>query len=146
MNQDRVLSADPPSINGGTADDAPGQGEGTADLALPDLIRRAIEAQGKADPDEVFADAEAGRIDPPDEPPPAVFDPTGLRGVKCAACSEQITFADRGVLHEVTGWSKPRAEGGTNHVIGRQETGRMVCGRCAALHKRGLPAGQAALL
>lgn len=147
MNTDRVLSPVVPPRSGDEADDALGEGENAADLALPDLIRHAIALQGKHSPDEVFA-AAAGEIPEPEDDQPwmPTVDPTGLRGVVCAACDQQITFADRGVLHEVTGWSKPRTEGGTNHVIGRHETGRMICGRCASLHKQGLPSGQSSLL
>lgn len=47
---------------------APGEGEEPRDLSLPELMRRAMLAQGKVDPDEVFA-TEVELDD--DAPPPA---------------------------------------------------------------------------
>lgn len=151
MSEDHVLSVDPPAITGGAADDVPGEGEAAADLALPELMRRAMEKQGRVDPDEILAAAAVlDEIATPEEDAAnstPVIDPTGLRGRTCCSCGEQITFSDRGVLHEVQGWSKPRGDtGGINHVIGRRETGRMICGRCASLRKYGLPEGQQAIL
>jgi len=56
------------------AEPAPGEGEDTADLSLPELMRRAMAAQGVVDPDEVFAQAADEDAlwahEMADEPPP----------------------------------------------------------------------------
>ena len=50
------------------------------------------------------------------------------------------------VLHEVTGFTKPRSAGGANHIIGRTETGRLVCANCAGRVLRGIGLDQDSLL
>jgi transcription elongation factor Elf1 len=64
----------------------------------------------------------------------------------CAECDERIDVRDPNVLREVTGWSRHRDQGGQNHVIARRETGRLMCGACAARLRAGLSAHQESLL
>jgi len=47
---------------------------------------------------------------------------------RCAACGQPI---DRVVLFEITGYERDREQGGTNHVVARRRTGRVV-GECCA--------------
>jgi hypothetical protein len=63
----------------------------------------------------------------------------------CLRCKKPIRHDDRNVLREVTGFTRPRDQGGANHIIARHETGRLVCGECAILEQAGL-LGQEALL
>lgn len=51
---------------------------------------------------------------------------------------------DPTVLREVTGWSRPREQGGQNHVLFRVETGRFMCGVCAK--RKEVSGGQESLL
>jgi hypothetical protein len=68
------------------------------------------------------------------------------RGRDCAQCGATIRANDPGLLIEVTGWHQPRSQGGQNHVLGRVETGRHMCGECAARLKAGLSPQQETLL
>ena len=50
----------------------------------------------------------------------------------CMFCGALVTRPGSPlVLHEVTGFTRPRSAGGANHIIARKETGRVVCDRCA---------------
>lgn len=68
------------------------------------------------------------------------------RGSDCVECGATIRVNDPGLLIEVTGWHRPRTQGGQNHVLGRVETGRHLCGECAARLKAGLSPQQDRLL
>lgn len=54
----------------------------------------------------------------------------------CLACSGPVVPSVR-VLHEVVGYTRSRSQGGTNHLIARRETGRLICDRCAPSIQRG---------
>jgi predicted lipoprotein len=47
----------------------------------------------------------------------------------CAHCSGPLVL--RTAWEEVTGWAKPRKQGGQNSVFGRKRTGRLLCAECA---------------
>jgi len=49
------------------------------------------------------------------------------------------------MLYEITGFERDRSAGGTNHVIARQRTGRVVCDEHALMVQDGR-VGQEALL
>lgn len=57
--------------------------------------------------------------------------PTGALPV-CLNCGERFLPAHTRMLPEVIGFEEPRKQGGTNHIIGRQQTGRVV-GPCCYL-------------
>lgn len=50
---------------------------------------------------------------------------------RCIICEKPIDRLRTGVLHEITGFERDRSAGGTNHVVGRERTGRVV-GLCCA--------------
>jgi hypothetical protein len=55
----------------------------------------------------------------------------------CVGCGGPIYEPDsRLVLHEVSGWTRLREQGGANHVIARRETGRLACADCALTLQR----------
>jgi hypothetical protein len=54
----------------------------------------------------------------------------------CLICSKPVRPGTR-VLHEVLGFTRHRHGGGANHIIGRRETGRVVCDDCAPSVQRG---------
>jgi hypothetical protein len=51
-------------------------------------------------------------------------------GEVCAICGEDIAPAREAMVHEEAGWTKPRAQGGTNALRGRSVTGRRAHERC----------------
>lgn len=55
---------------------------------------------------------------------------------KCIICGEPVRPSPR-VLYEVRGFRRERTAGGQNHVIAREDTGRMVCAVCAEKVQRG---------
>lgn len=64
---------------------------------------------------------------------------------RCMVCGEHVLSA-RGALYEIRGFERARAQGGTNHVVARERTGRVVGDCCAGRVQRGEPVGQGALL
>lgn len=64
---------------------------------------------------------------------------------RCLECGEPVRPGGR-VLHEVTGFEAERTQGGTNHVIARRRTGRVVGGCCAERVRSGVPRTQESLL
>jgi hypothetical protein len=51
---------------------------------------------------------------------------------RCLACDRPITRPDGPlVLTEVVGYTRPRSQGGANHIIGRRATGRFLCEACS---------------
>lgn len=64
---------------------------------------------------------------------------------ECATCHEPITDI-RNALMEITGWTEHRQAGGTNHVIARKRTGRLLCPSCGVDLKVGAERGQETLL
>ena len=63
---------------------------------------------------------------------------------RCLICGQPVMPSTR-MLWEITGYERDRAAGGTNHVIGRQRTGRVV-GDCHAEQVRSGSVGQESLL
>lgn len=64
---------------------------------------------------------------------------------KCLVCGEAIEPRNARTLFEVTGFERERNQGGTNHLIARRRTGRVVCARHAEQVQRDLPAEQVGL-
>lgn len=48
----------------------------------------------------------------------------------------------RGCWHEITGYEKDRAQGGTNAVAERKRTGSILCDSCMHKRKLGIASGQ----
>jgi hypothetical protein len=63
---------------------------------------------------------------------------------RCLVCGAPVHPNSR-MLWEITGFERDRADGGTNHVIARQRTGRVV-GDCHAEQVRSGTVGQETLL
>lgn len=63
----------------------------------------------------------------------------------CLVCGEPVQTTSR-ALHEITGYEREREQGGTNHVIARKRTGRIVGVCCAQRVQRGVSTMQEALL
>jgi hypothetical protein len=75
------------------------------------------------------------------------FDQAPVTGwPRCASCDEAIDSGDPHVLREVRGWARHRDDGGQNHVIDRQETGRLMCGTCGTRLRAKLTPGQTSLM
>ncbi len=114
-----------------------------------DQLRRAAEAAGQ-DVDEMERQAADPSVIPDDDHEHQVqvlqAELRRARGRDCAQCGATIRANDVGLLIEVTGWHQPRTQGGQNHVLGRVETGRHMCGECAARLKAGLSPQQESLL
>lgn len=113
----------------------------------PDFLREAMEKHG-IDPDEVARKAAAPDAIPTDEAEAVRQAALATDGLRCCNCPARVNPADHTVLREVTGWAKPREAGGTNHVIDRTETGRLMCPECAArlIHLGHVGDGQETLL
>jgi len=47
----------------------------------------------------------------------------------CARCNKKIE-STHGLAYEIKGWEKPRSSGGTNHVLWKERTGRIMCSTC----------------
>lgn len=58
--------------------------------------------------------------------------------MRCMACDKTLTDL-RGVGYEITGVERPREQGGTNHVLNRQRTGRVMCPGCVTSLLYGKP-------
>lgn len=64
---------------------------------------------------------------------------------RCVECGAPVSTS-AGALHEIAGYERDREQGGTNHVIARRRTGRIV-GRCCALRvQSGIPIEQGRLV
>lgn len=55
---------------------------------------------------------------------------------RCAECGRTVEPSPR-VLYEISGFERERLAGGTNHVIARRRTGRVVGACCAERVRRG---------
>ena len=56
----------------------------------------------------------------------------------CAKCGHGFAPGMNDVYaSEISGWSVPRKKGGQNHVVGRRETGRVLCPECTVKLKYG---------
>lgn len=49
----------------------------------------------------------------------------------CVYCAKSIRPSQHGVIREVKGWVRDRSQGGVNHLIAREETGRFAHYACA---------------
>lgn len=68
--------------------------------------------------------------------------------MRCSRCNKPMEGNDLkhpGVLFEVRGWERLRAQGGQNHVIERARTGAVMCHHCAGRIRAGLDPGQGAM-
>ena len=106
---------------------------------MPDVIRRAMEAQGKYDPDEALAVAD---VSIPDDVTETLAErieqqPELPVGFVCHRCTEPLETTT-GMLTEVVGYAVERKGGGQNHVIARRPTGRVLCGPCGQRLRIGL--------
>jgi hypothetical protein len=48
----------------------------------------------------------------------------------CAYCDQPVEPDNRDTWHRVTGWERPRRQGGTNHIALRKRTGHFACAHC----------------
>lgn len=64
--------------------------------------------------------------------------------LRCEDCKHG-PLTDRGVFHEVIGFEQPRSGGGTNAIVLRKRTGKVVCGGCIAKRKAGISPDQGTL-
>jgi len=102
------------------------------DDRMPEVIARAIAAQGKTTVDAVLQQLD-------DPPIPDDVDEVQAQGVRCCQCHSEVVLRDGRSLGEVTGWALlHRKDGGTHHVIRRHSTGRLLCGDCADRLRLGL--------
>lgn len=60
-------------------------------------------------------------------------------------CGRPIAPHDSRQLFEIVGYERERRQGGTNHVVARRRTGRVVCSFCAERVQRGEVEGQGQL-
>jgi hypothetical protein len=63
----------------------------------------------------------------------------------CHLCKKPIESSDR-VYFEVTGFERPRTQGGTNALRLREQTGRVAHVECVDKAAQGVEPGQASLL
>lgn len=54
----------------------------------------------------------------------------------CLVCGTPVRDSSR-LLYEVTGYERVRSQGGANHIVARQRTGRVVGACCAERVQRG---------
>lgn len=64
----------------------------------------------------------------------------------CVECGKPIDVYGYGVVHEVKGFERGRSAGGTNHVLFRERTGRVMCQVCAHTKQNTGNASQGSLL
>jgi hypothetical protein len=56
--------------------------------------------------------------------------------IRCASHDGRVELNDPDVLFEVRGWVERRKGGGVHHVRFKEQTGRIMCGRCARQRAR----------
>ena len=64
-----------------------------------------------------------------------------LKPNTCSECGRDIERHEHPWM-EVRGWERQRAQGGTNHVALRENTGKLMCPECMILIQRGISPGQ----
>jgi hypothetical protein len=64
---------------------------------------------------------------------------------RCDECGGPVHPSPR-TLYEIKGYERDRSQGGTNHVIARRRTGRMIGPCCAERVQAGVDAGQGTLV
>lgn len=47
----------------------------------------------------------------------------------CDNCRKELETLT-GAAFEITGWERDRAAGGTNHVLWRERSGKVICNEC----------------
>lgn len=62
----------------------------------------------------------------------------------CCVCGEEIGSV-RGAAFEVKGFEEPRSGGGTNHVLWRERTGKVMCHDCLTMKKHNVDSKQMTL-
>lgn len=67
------------------------------------------------------------------------------RCLVCGSVFDPIGPASSRVLREVVGYTRPRDQGGANHIIARRETGRLVGPCCAERVQAGVSTQEALL-
>jgi len=63
----------------------------------------------------------------------------------CSQCGRLMDERIETVWQHVTGWTKKRDQGGTNHIALRKELPEMMCNACMHLLVHGLNPGQQSL-
>jgi hypothetical protein len=67
--------------------------------------------------------------------------------VICAECGRPLDHRDlKNAAYEIVGWEQPRDRGGTNHVLWRKRTGRVMCAHCVLERKTVVHPHQQSLL
>lgn len=64
----------------------------------------------------------------------------------CVECARPVDVYGYGVVYEVRGFERARTGGGTNHVLFRERTGRVMCQVCAHTKQNTGNAAQGSLL
>lgn len=64
--------------------------------------------------------------------------------MRCAKCNSTIKTT-KGCAYENIGWVLPRAQGGTNHLLKRKSTGRLMCPHCTVELRYGVTPDQLTL-
>lgn len=64
--------------------------------------------------------------------------------MECAKCGNELVTM-KGAAFEITGWEQEREQGGTNHVLWRERTGKVMCSRCTNDAKLGVDENQLSL-
>ncbi len=131
-------------VEGAPADPAP-PGAGAPAVAMPDGLRAEMEAAG-VNPDAVARQAADPHNIPTDQEAAFVEAARRENGMRCQSCKHPVRPDDPNVLREVTGWFRPRDQGGQNHVIDRRETGALLCGSCSLRLLHGLAPAQESLV
>lgn len=63
----------------------------------------------------------------------------------CVECGKPVRSMAR-ALHEIVGYERARSQGGTNHVVARRRTGRIVGPCCAERVQMGVEHAQGTLI
>lgn len=61
----------------------------------------------------------------------------------CSFCGEE--YPETSMYQRVSGWERPRKQGGTNHIHERETEDRYACRTCIELRKLGVHAQQGGL-
>jgi hypothetical protein len=64
--------------------------------------------------------------------------------MKCVECGKDVE-STRECAHEIRGWELQRSQGGTNHVLWRETTGRLMCATCVMKKRLGISPDQMTL-
>jgi hypothetical protein len=67
-------------------------------------------------------------------------------GFRCDRCDRGPYPMYLEHAYEVIGFEKPRRAGGTNQIIARKRTGKIICAACMVAEKHGLSSGQGKLI